>query len=791
MTIPAKSVGADRTNRAPLVWLLLAYLLFVIYGSLVPLDFRPRPLAEAFAAFAAIPFLDLGIGSRADWVANLLLFVPLAFLTTQLVAGLRSPAARFLAHVLIVAGAAVLAIGIEFAQLFFPPRTVSQNDILAEGLGGLVGTLLGIALGPLFRAWLDALWRSETSRDRSTLLLHGYLALLLLFNVLPLDLTISPVELFHKWHEGKVVLVPFAKSPAALSDLIYQTVTDVAIWIPAGVLWARSPHRFSVVRIGGLGFLAASIMEGFQLFVYSRMTDVTDIILGAIGATLGGLLAGNDRVLASSGGRATALPWLIAWTAWLGAMFAIFWFPFDFAPQHLTWQRAVEAFTRTPFSTYYYTSEYHAINEALRKLGFFFPAGFLVGTAFRHRKRNPPGGLALWTAILASLAILVEAGQLLLPAKVADLTDAFLETCGGIAGLLGARWIFSGRHQPHPPTMVSPVAPSPATVSSPRPLTPTRHALAILALAATGFLLTRLPGVPYNVRELVPAGFAGIIATLGLAAAIYLAANSPFLMLETQSRRRLLLFPVLLALQGILVWIMLRLSVPLESIHDIVGAPTLGWPWEWELLLRFIAFHQMLAMQLVGAVLIVATLCRPAHLVGLVYWAAIALLLAWPLHLVLVEWAATDNLTELMRNGGNLLVSSLLAAGILLACLSGTALGAAIAVPSCRRRLFAVALLSAPLAASCLLAGLEPVLVKYGKVFSAAQFLLSPDREHYLPRSALLMRFTVAYALVATSIAMLQLREWKTQALLIAVSKDASSNARSWQRRNDSPPIPE
>jgi hypothetical protein len=55
------------------------YLLFVIYGSLVPLIFRTMPLTKAIEAFKNIPFLELGIGSRADWVANLLLFMPLAF----------------------------------------------------------------------------------------------------------------------------------------------------------------------------------------------------------------------------------------------------------------------------------------------------------------------------------------------------------------------------------------------------------------------------------------------------------------------------------------------------------------------------------------------------------------------------------------------------------------------------------------------------------------------------------------------------------------------------------------
>lgn len=59
-------------NARKLLWLAaLMYTAFVLYGSLVPLEFRAIPWDEAVARFGAIPLLKLGIGSRADWVANL------------------------------------------------------------------------------------------------------------------------------------------------------------------------------------------------------------------------------------------------------------------------------------------------------------------------------------------------------------------------------------------------------------------------------------------------------------------------------------------------------------------------------------------------------------------------------------------------------------------------------------------------------------------------------------------------------------------------------------------------
>ena len=59
-----------RTSYGPVAWLFLLYVLFVVYGSLVPLKYVDRSWVDAVQAFKNIPFLVLGIESRADWVAK-------------------------------------------------------------------------------------------------------------------------------------------------------------------------------------------------------------------------------------------------------------------------------------------------------------------------------------------------------------------------------------------------------------------------------------------------------------------------------------------------------------------------------------------------------------------------------------------------------------------------------------------------------------------------------------------------------------------------------------------------
>ncbi|MHB1094481.1 hypothetical protein, partial [Thiobacillus sp.] len=58
------------SERSTLInYTALAYLSFVIYGSLVPLDFHHVPWGQALQHFSAIPWLAMDTISRADWVA--------------------------------------------------------------------------------------------------------------------------------------------------------------------------------------------------------------------------------------------------------------------------------------------------------------------------------------------------------------------------------------------------------------------------------------------------------------------------------------------------------------------------------------------------------------------------------------------------------------------------------------------------------------------------------------------------------------------------------------------------
>lgn len=452
------AVPGVKRFRHLLAALSLAYLAFVIYGSLVPLQFRSIPLDQAVADFANLPFLELGIESRADWVANLLLFVPLAFLWAGAMSHGRRPTAAALASLLVVLGCVALSLGIEFIQLFFPQRTVSQNDVFAESLGGVLGLLAWRSLGAKVFAWFEGWRHADHPADFAERAAWGYLVAIYAYNLLPLDLTLSAVELFHKWRDGKVFLIPFASLPSEPVAAIYALVSDSLLWSVLAFLWGvkRSAGRLGPWQIV---FLSALLLEFLQLFVYSRVSDVTDLATAAVGGALGAWAArwtysGARLVVASRDrNRQAWLAFMLA-IGWFGVLGAVFWYPFNFDTGGLPLRERLGFLDRVPFATYYFGSEFRAATEVLHKILLFLPLGGLLAwwaTCLSWKWRT-------WAAVSAFLiipfgAIGIELGQVFLPEKIPDSTDAFLEMLGGVAGYVVAR-VFFARARPKPGRMV-------------------------------------------------------------------------------------------------------------------------------------------------------------------------------------------------------------------------------------------------------------------------------------------------------------------------------------------------
>jgi VanZ family protein len=739
-----------------LIVFLVAYALFFVYGSLAPLHWHARPWLETWNEFMARPGPSFGLSERIDAAVNFLLPVPLTYGLAHLARRVRAPALRLLAWACLWPLAAGLSVSVEFAQMFFDGRDASWSDVVAQWAGALCGLLLFAVTGRRFGVLLDGLGAHQPPSARFVHLLWLWLALVMIFSVMPLDLSPSPVELYRKWRAGRVVLIPFSGHGPDWAEAVYGWLSDVLIWVPVGLLWCIDGRSRSLRAAVQRTLLAAALIEGAQLFVMSRVSDVTDILLAGVGGAVGVALSLRGRV-----GIVSARRLGMAWFAWLAVAAALLWFPFDFSAERASLGSAVRAFTRLPFQTYLSRGEFGALSEIARKLLVFLPGGLLLGLWAARRERPP--GVAIWVSAVLLPAFGLEAGQLLLPGKVADLTDALLAVLGACLGWLAA-------------ALVSRPALSPAVVAvrsaDAMPTTNTGTSTVWAGYAAGGVTVVsmtlllwigaRMPGVPYNVAKLMPSGPRGGIAALGLAVVLWFVAAAPLWSLWPQRRAWRLASVAWLAGQALLAFLVLRASVPLPMLHKVIGSPILGGAGPWEDLGRYLALHVGLMTPLFGGMLLVAAVWRAALLADFFFWLIGAAVLAWPLHAVVVEHAATDNLIELMRGGGSFLTSLALAGAVFFASVAASGASLATSVgPARRRPLGVLAALALPLGPALLWAGLEPSLFKYGREFSALQFMLSSGRDAYASGAELALRFAVAFTGLEVMLVALQRPLWR------------------------------
>ena len=789
-----ESREAQRTRRLVRI-IALAYLVFVIYGSLVPLDFRAVEMTEAVERFRHIPFLDLGIGSRADWVANLLLFIPLSYLFAA-----SAPPGRWGAlvvlTVIIAIGCAVLSVAIEFTQIFFPPRTVSQNDIIAEALGAVLGLAAWWVWGQRSIAWLASWQQTRGAASLAEKLLWPYLLLLFGYNLLPLDLTISVVEIYHKWGEGRLNLIPFGATPLEPIRFVYEVVIGAVLWVPVSLLLTLG-GRFSAHKALLWTLAAAALLETMQLLVYSRYSDVTDLVTAVPGAFAGVWLAAWLRPRTPSSAAAVIAQgspiWLIASmiTVWCLLLAGIFWYPFNISRDADLIRRGIDAFFQVPFVAYYFGSELRAITEVFHKIGFFIPLGAML--AWLRWALGSRGSLravdAMLSMVLLAPALVIELGQVVLVDKHAGSTDVVLEWFGAIVGYVGfiqlaRRWIEHAGSKPAPgrPSQDRlPVSPAMAAaalspyqaadrsayvqlraayapylraqqvgadeIQKPKPEVLLRnwgrYLFALLLMTVVLWWFTSSTLAPYNLRELTEK-FPPPLGVFGLLIASLVAFGPAGLIGRLLSEQPRLKPLMILAVFGhiVLLYIAVRGAIPLESIDDVVGSVRDSATAEFERFLRFAGLFLFVGTAVAGGVA-AWTALRSVHPHRVGRWFLLGVMGFLIGYWTVVEWASTDNLVELIRGRG-----SLVGMFVLYLWLWVTSFHAVLGVACLRRKLPSTTLLMATLVLLILeyvlfWAALEPRVVKYQQVFSAMQFLLSPDRENYVFGNELAIRFVM------------------------------------------------
>lgn len=758
----------------PLFILSLFYTLFIIYGSLVPLKFQSVPWDIAVERFINIPYLDLGIHSRADWVANILLFIPFSFFWMLYLYFKHPVQIKFHplhAFFILIAGI-FLTFAIEFAQIYFPQRTVSINDLIAEMLGSVLGLIFYWGFGDLAKIWIMK-WNTK---NKQQVILYAYLFLLFGYGVLPLDLTISPVEIYHKWSDGKIYLIPFLYSfHGSIIEKAYQFSTDIIIWIPASILLILSTKKTpKQVLLWILG--AALLLELIQLFIYSRISDTTDLITAFMGAWIGILIAKKwtlphkkNNLSTSNQNQNNPFLWVIIWSLFL---ILLYWYPFDFKMDIYFIKERLALFFRAPFTAYYYGSEYRAITSLFNKVAFAIP----LGVALAHLNKLI---FLKFNAILSSkllffiafiyvvlFSLLLELGQLFLVKKSIDSADCLLTILGSYIGYSLYQKLTTSSSKK---TRISKIPSNKSVkieridhkIHNPHLFWKLFVVIALLYSIAL-FIIPKISGVPYNIVELL-SGHYPIFNALGLTSTFFCCFGFPlFTIIRWQPNPLKVVYFVFLHV--ILTWLLIRLFIPLESIYDIIGFPTLKFLPELEMAGRFFALF------LPFSIIFFIVAIQISRQFTIIYLRSYSLFfflifIAVPLsYWIVIEQAGTDNLTELLENNGHSFAVIGIIIYFFLLAMSSTLLSAVFTHFKQKNHIlsFIIILISIPLSYYAIYWATEAYIFKYGQFFSALQFLLSPDRTQLVSGNTLIFRFILAQSVLLSLIFFSQIPFWFT-----------------------------
>jgi len=416
-------------------WFTLGFVLFIIYGSLVPFDFQRLSWDVAASEFVRVFWRPVNFHNRADWLANVLLFVPLGYLALgrATVDRRRRP---WVPIAVILPCSIVLGTLIEFAQVWFPSRYTSPDDVVAQIIGTVIGMTCWLVLGqPLTRA-IRRFWATYAVDNWSLRALPVYLFIVVAIHGMPFDLTLSPVLLKEKFRERRIVTIPFTTYSEDSLDVVKKGLINAAWFLPLGVLLAGLPGRWwhqsaTAWRVLGIGFLFAAGIEVMQLLVMSRYFDSGDIITGTLGTWAGWTLmhAWQERGRAGQdlqAGRRTVLL-----TFWLLALLIILWEPFNFKydPDFIAKRKVGFA----PFANYYQRPFLEIANDLMQKMLLFVPLGMLL-FAMTGKRHDVPTVLSV--SLLLSVVFVI--GQFFLPGRHPRPGDVLVQTLGAWFGCRAA-----------------------------------------------------------------------------------------------------------------------------------------------------------------------------------------------------------------------------------------------------------------------------------------------------------------------------------------------------------------
>ena len=407
-----------KTNHTLIFSIWLGYVFFVVYGSLVPLDFKPLPLDQAWVVFQHTPMYKLGVASRADWIANGVLYIPVGFLTIHLLTQVFFKAKPVPLYFLAGLASVALAVSVEFVQIFFPARTVSLNDIIAEWVGSLIGLVLAVRYSDWFKLLTQAI--SSNPQRLVLRLSEAYLAAYVAFCLFPYDILLSGAEIEDKLR-GESWGWLLAGDSHGRFLVALKALSEIILTVPFGLFlgYRGDQHSTTYKQAIWLGILLGGFIEIAQFFTATGVSQGVSVATRIAGACIG--VALWQRRANWSPERLTALVRQLSLP--LGIIYLLLllqtngWFSYH-------WKGPTFAIAKLdelhflPFYYHYFTTEAKALFSLASICLMYLPIGLLTWS-----NRGSPARAFFYALCAASL---VESGKLFLQGIHPDPTNIML-----------------------------------------------------------------------------------------------------------------------------------------------------------------------------------------------------------------------------------------------------------------------------------------------------------------------------------------------------------------------------
>ncbi len=434
-------------NRKIVRFLLIAFVLFVLYNTLIPFHFQMqgKSWSELSRSFEWELFQHRGKRTPlTDIAGNILLFIPFGFLMFTYLWQRRIRGGIVISTFL----GAMLSVTIEVLQLFLISRNSAITDVVNNTLGSFIGAFVAYLYVHTIADFTARQVRYLLKEQPFTLILITFFLFQAFAAILPFNVSITVSDL--KRTLKNINIIPFQNVSLSKLLLHHPTRLDTmpfdwyAFWENA-LFWSGLGYLATVCyfyywrmrRGGGILWLAALVLppvliEFLQIFIVSRYADVNDILsawMGVLGGAVVYFLWRPHRHISSLREVSIVQPAVVLYLLFL--LFAGLQ-PFDFRSHPA---QPLDYHVFVPFYAYFKKTSIWNIYDLINSLLYFVPVSLYLTIRARNRGVNWSG--IYFKNILSGFlfGVVIETFQVFSETRVSEITDTILFGIGGFLGV--------------------------------------------------------------------------------------------------------------------------------------------------------------------------------------------------------------------------------------------------------------------------------------------------------------------------------------------------------------------